>query len=100
MRSTSTSSNFGFEGFSSVKYDRIGDDMGPETALESVGTRYDADFIQDDYEEDAPRLVSYEREMRQEEVRRLDTAAAHVPTLSMPGGSSRVPEVETTEDLL
>jgi len=75
--------NFGFDSFHSVKYDRVGGE-GPETALESVGTRYDADFIQDSYEEDAPRLLSYEREMRVEDVRRLETAAPHVPMLQKP----------------
>eukprot|EP00397_Hematodinium_sp_SG-2012_P006934 GEMP01006971.1.p1 GENE.GEMP01006971.1~~GEMP01006971.1.p1 ORF type:complete len:841 (+),score=152.98 GEMP01006971.1:153-2675(+) len=83
----------GFMEFHGVKYGRIDED-GPETALESVGTRVDAEFIEEPSEDDATRLMNYnnenilaeERKMRHEEVRRIDTAAEHVPALPKPDG--------------
>lgn len=90
--------NYGFESFNSVHYAMIGQKV-PETALESVGARFDTEFIegdQDEYDNDAPQLMSYtgggdrDRERnngaRMDTGRRIDTAASQVPRLSAPPG--------------
>lgn len=91
--------NSGFDHFDNVNYAAIGK-QAPETALDSVGTRFDADFIEDDFGDSAPQLMSYsdnshdrdrdrDRDHRHEEVqlpRRIDTAAAAVPALAAPPG--------------
>jgi len=93
--------NYGFESFNSVKYAHIGKNA-PETALDSVGTRYDTDFIeaeQDEFNDDAPELMHYaiqgnDREdvqMRNENVRRIDTAVTSVPRLQAPPGPQGLP---------
>eukprot|EP00931_Biecheleriopsis_adriatica_P073112 TRINITY_DN47467_c0_g1_i1.p1 TRINITY_DN47467_c0_g1~~TRINITY_DN47467_c0_g1_i1.p1 ORF type:complete len:878 (+),score=188.59 TRINITY_DN47467_c0_g1_i1:85-2718(+) len=111
--------NYGFDAYGDVKYAGIGS-KAPESALDSVGTRFDADFIegdQDDY--DAPQLMSYtsgggdrdrdrdrnrdrDRE-RSEEARRgtaMDSAAASVPKLAKPPGKSSAGPVDDDVDLL
>jgi len=93
-------SNYGMDNFGTVKYTTIGANT-PETALDSVGTRFDkGDFFDDDRNEfdDAPRLVSRDgdrdRRDRRDERRRepvnrgLDTAAASVPKLQKPPGAA------------
>jgi len=85
--------NYGFDSFNTVKYANIGANA-PETALDSVGTRYDADFIEDEFADDAPQLLSYHggaqsrhADRHHDEVqtlRRIDTAAAQVPRLQAP----------------
>merc|ERR1719473_16593 len=96
--------NAGFDAFGSVQYAMIGA-RAPETALDSVGTRFDADFIEDDFGDSPPQLMSYtdrdrdrdrdsrdrDRDRGGEEVqmpRRLDTAAASVPKLQAPPGGA------------
>merc|ERR1711879_695888 len=85
--------NYGFESFTAVKYAAIGA-TAPETALESVGARLDADFMDgdQDFDDDAPQLMSYiggrddrgssggdgdtrARPARRDAERRIDTAA-------------------------
>jgi len=93
--------NSGFGGFEGVSYAPIGA-RATESALDSVGTRFDADFIEDDFGDAAPQLMSYsdrgdsDRDRRDRErdevqlIHRLDTAAASVPKLQAPpalGGS-------------
>jgi hypothetical protein len=97
--------NYGFETFNNVRYAQIGK-QAPDSALESVGTRYDADFIeaeQDEFHDDAPELMHYtssggfddqEVQMRVESVRRIDTAAASVPKLSGPPGQKPLDDDE------
>merc|ERR1719382_330997 len=89
--------NYGMDSYNSVKYATIGANT-PETALDSVGTRFDkGDFFDDDGHDDfanePPRLVSRDadrnrdrdRDRRREPVPRgVDTAAASVPKLSKP----------------
>lgn len=87
--------NVGFDQFTSVKYSHIGGKT-PETALDSVGTRFDADFVEGDGDdfEDAPQLMSYNggEEMRHEPTRIVhgsaDLATAAVPKLQKPPGAS------------
>merc|ERR1719235_668327 len=50
--------NYGFDNFNNVRYAAIGA-KAPETGMESVGVRFDADFIEDDFADDAPQLMSY-----------------------------------------
>jgi hypothetical protein len=81
--------NYGFDSFNSVRYATIGK-MAPETAMESVGVRFDADFIEDEFADDAPQLMAYtgandRREDKSKAPRRIDTAAASVPKLLAPG---------------
>lgn len=87
--------NYGFESFNSVKYATIGA-RAPETALESVGTRFDADFIEDDFSDDAPQLMAYTggpdrgSDGEVQLLRRIDTAAPQgaVPKLAGPPGGA------------
>lgn len=85
--------NYGFENFNSVKYATIGA-RAPETALESVGTRFDADFIEDDFTDDAPQLMAYNGAGKSDEgdvqllPSRIGTAAAQVPKLQGPPGGA------------
>mmetsp|Transcript_9585 Transcript_9585/g.17178 ORF Transcript_9585/g.17178 Transcript_9585/m.17178 type:complete len:882 (-) Transcript_9585:147-2792(-) len=98
-------SNYGFDNFSGIKYANIGRGA-PESALDSVGTRFDADFIEGDQDDfDAPQLMHYnksgdrdrDRDRRdqdrdREEARRpvaaQEAAAAAVPKLAKPPGAS------------
>lgn len=100
--------NYGFESFGAVRYANIGS-KAPESALDSVGTRFDADFIEGDQDDfDAPQLMNYtndrdrdsrdrdrDRDSRdREETRRsaLDTASEAVPRLARPpGGGLSIP---------
>jgi hypothetical protein len=80
--------NYGFENFNSVRYATIGA-KAPETAMESVGVRFDEDFIEDDFADDAPQLIAHsggDRRQDKREPRRIDTAAASVPKLQAPPG--------------
>lgn len=108
--------NYGFESFTSVKYSSIGA-KAPETALDSVGNRFDADFMDnDDYddglmnynkgggggrrgESELPRRSKGDRDRdrdygsssrdRGDSPRRgVETAAASVPKLAKPPGNS------------
>jgi hypothetical protein len=117
--------NYGFENFNSVRYTTIGA-KAPETALDSVGTRFDADFIEgdQDYADDAPQLMAYtgsssgrggggrgrgESELprrdggrdreRREAPRGVDTAAARVPKLSKPPGSAGTGAIEEDDNV-
>lgn len=99
--------NYGFESFNSVKYSTIGA-KAPETALDSVGNRFDADFMdgdQDDFN-DPPKLMNYNKgggsgrgdsrggrdygasRDRDPPRRGVDTAAASVPKLAKPPGAA------------
>lgn len=83
--------NYGMDSFNSVNYAAIGA-KAPETAMDSVGTRFDADFVEDEFADDAPQLMSYtgaDRDRRDEAPRRIDTAATSVPKLSAPAGGAR-----------
>lgn len=92
--------NHGFDVFGDVKYSSIGGKT-PEMALDSVGTRFDAEFIEgDDFDQDdAPQLMAYtsrspprdrdrddrdDRRDREAIPRRIDTAASSVPKLQKP----------------
>merc|ERR1719277_2587790 len=96
--------NYGFESFTAVKYAAIGA-KNPETALESVGARLDADFMDgdQDFDDDAPQLMSYmggggndrasggdgdarARTARRDVDRRRDAPTAQVPRLAAPPG--------------
>jgi hypothetical protein len=82
--------NYGFDSFNSVRYGQIGS-KAPETAMESVGMRFDADFIEDEFADDAPQLMAYtggsdRREEKSTAPRRIDTAAHSVPKLHAPPG--------------
>jgi len=90
-------SNYGFDAFNNVKYATIGAQQ-PETGLESVGARYDSDFMdadQDDYHDDAPQLMTYvsggdrRSEARRDNIRRAETPSAPVPKLAGPPGSAQ-----------
>lgn len=103
--------NYGFESFGAVRYANIGS-KAPESALDSVGTRFDADFIEGDQDDfDAPQLMNYtndrdrdsrdrdrDRDSRdREETRRsaLDTASEAVPRLARPpGGGTKEEDVD------
>lgn len=103
--------NYGFESFGAVRYANIGS-KAPESALDSVGTRFDADFIEGDQDDfDAPQLMNYtndrdrdsrdrdrDRDSRdREETRRsaLDTASEAVPRLARPpGGGPKEEDVD------
>lgn len=102
--------NHGFESFKNVKYAGIGANM-PETALESVGSRYDADFLegdQDDFVEDAPQLMTYvgshqnRGDRKRDEARMISggfhSADAPVPKLLAPPG--RATKDDDSLDLL
>mmetsp|Transcript_5993 Transcript_5993/g.13214 ORF Transcript_5993/g.13214 Transcript_5993/m.13214 type:complete len:851 (-) Transcript_5993:201-2753(-) len=86
--------NYGIDAFRDTKYSVIGA-KAPETALDSVGVRYDTDFMEsgeDDYDE-PPQLMSYgdrdrDRDRDERVERRIDTAAEKVPKLQAPPGSS------------
>jgi len=106
--------NSGFDNFSNVNYAGIGA-RAPETGLDSVGTRFDADFIEDDFGDGAPQLMSYsdrsgdrdrdrDRDGPQEVQmpRRIDTAASAVPKLLAPpgGGGATAAADEGDLDLL
>lgn len=103
-------SNYGFNGYSGIKYAGIGS-RTPESALDSVGTRFDADFIEDDQDEfDAPQLMSYNSggdrqkdrgdrdrdrdRSRGDDTRKmnagLESASATVPKLAKPPGAASV----------
>ncbi|CAK9014137.1 Vacuolar protein sorting/targeting protein 10 (Carboxypeptidase Y receptor) (CPY receptor) (Sortilin VPS10) (Vacuolar carboxypeptidase sorting receptor VPS10) [Durusdinium trenchii] len=90
--------NYGFESFGDVRYANIGS-KAPESALDSVGTRFDADFIEGDQDDfDAPQLMNYTNDRdrdrsdrdrdRDDAARRsaLDTASEAVPRLAKPPG--------------
>lgn len=90
--------NYGFESFGHVRYANIGS-KAPESALDSVGTRFDADFIEGDQDDfDAPQLMNYTNDRdrdrsdrdrdRDDAARRsaLDTASEAVPRLAKPPG--------------
>merc|ERR1719506_1875754 len=82
--------NCGFDSFNSVRYGQIGS-KAPETAMESVGMRFDAEFIEDEFADDAPQLMAYpggsdRREEKSTAPRRIDTAAPSVPKLHAPPG--------------
>lgn len=103
--------NYGFESFGAVRYANVGS-KAPESALDSVGTRFDADFIEGDQDDfDAPQLMNYtndrdrdsrdrdrDRDSRdREETRRsaLDTASEAVPRLARPpGGGPKEEDVD------
>lgn len=102
--------NYGFESFGAVRYANIGS-KAPESALDSVGTRFDADFIEGDQDDfDAPQLMNYtndrdrdsrdrdrDRDSRdREETRRsaLDTASEAVPRLARPPGGPKEEDVD------
>jgi len=101
--------NYGFENFGSVRYANIGS-KAPESALDSVGTRFDADFIEGDQDDfDAPQLMNYtndrdkrdsrdrDRDSRdREETRRtaLDTASEAVPRLARPPGAPKEEDLD------
>lgn len=91
--------NYGMDSFGTVKYSTIGG-KNVETALESVGTRFDSDFMeadQDDFSGDAPQLMAFndrgqrsrdhDRPRSRELPRGVDTAAASVPKLAKPPGA-------------
>jgi len=85
--------NFGFRGFGDVKYSGIGF-KAPESALESVGTRFDADFIEDDQDDfgDAPQLLRYTNGADNEPrmvAGAIDSASAAVPKLAKPPGNAQ-----------
>jgi len=79
----------GFETFEGVKYQNIALDVIPENAFDSVGTRFDPNFMEDDFEDDAPVLMNYidAAPAEQEVVKKLDTAADFVPALAAPGAA-------------
>eukprot|EP00930_Biecheleria_cincta_P083655 TRINITY_DN73187_c0_g1_i1.p1 TRINITY_DN73187_c0_g1~~TRINITY_DN73187_c0_g1_i1.p1 ORF type:complete len:877 (-),score=163.36 TRINITY_DN73187_c0_g1_i1:28-2658(-) len=102
--------NYGFDGYSGIKYAGIGS-RTPESALDSVGTRFDADFIEGDQDDfDAPQLMGYtsggdrqndrgdrdrDRDRsRGEDTRKmnagLESASATVPKLAKPPGTASV----------
>jgi hypothetical protein len=97
--------NYGFDNFGSVRYATIGA-QAPETGLDSVGTRFDADFIEDDFADDAPQLMAYsggnDRRDREKDKapRRIETAAASVPKLSAPPGGGGGAAEDDSVDLL
>lgn len=98
--------NYGFENFTNVKYATIGT-RAPETALDSVGTRVDTDFLEgdnDDYVDDAPQLMSYSSPSRSETIVRggADAASEAVPKLTgPPGGAKAAPSIsDDNADLL
>jgi len=94
--------NYGFENFNSVRYATIGA-KAPETALDSVGVRFDADFIEDEFADDAPQLMAYtggsdRRDDKSRAPRRIDTAATSIPKLSgPPGGAAAVDEADSVD---
>jgi len=84
--------NYGMETFNNVRYAAIGA-KAPEMAMESVGVRFDADFIEDEFADEPPQLMSYtggsDRRDREEKApRRIETAASSVPKLSGPPGGA------------
>jgi len=107
--------NYGFDAYGDVKYATIGA-RTPETGLDSCGTRFDADFIdndQDDFDDDAPQLMAYtgggrddrdrdrDRDRGRRDVPRgVDTASAAVPRLSKPPGKSSAANDGDELDLL
>mmetsp|Transcript_17253 Transcript_17253/g.60261 ORF Transcript_17253/g.60261 Transcript_17253/m.60261 type:complete len:875 (-) Transcript_17253:107-2731(-) len=107
--------NYGFDAYGDVKYATIGA-RTPETGLDSCGTRFDADFIdndQDDFDDDAPQLMAYtggggddrdrdrDRDRSRRDVPRgVDTASAAVPRLSKPPGKSSAASDGDELDLL
>jgi len=100
-------SNYGFDGYTGIKYAGLGA-KNPESALDSVGMRFDADFIEDDKDEfDAPQLMSFnnggerdrDRDRDRDDRRRDDdrkmrnaglesASAAAVPKLAKPPGAA------------
>eukprot|EP00927_Polykrikos_kofoidii_P066198 TRINITY_DN61841_c0_g1_i1.p1 TRINITY_DN61841_c0_g1~~TRINITY_DN61841_c0_g1_i1.p1 ORF type:complete len:870 (-),score=172.66 TRINITY_DN61841_c0_g1_i1:108-2717(-) len=101
--------NTGFENFNAVKYATIGA-QSPETALDSVGQRFDHDFLdndQDDFVDDAPQLMSLTGGNKDDENRirggGLDAASAQVPRLAAPpsgGGFATATGGDDEVDLL
>lgn len=113
--------NYGFASHSAVQYAGIGVKQ-PESALDSVGTRFDAEFIEGDQDDfDAPQLMNYtsdagprdrdrdrDRDLRDrgrdrgDDARRtaLDTAATEVPKLAKPPGASSRSAAKDDVDLL
>lgn len=105
--------NYGFENFNNVKYAGIGQ-KAPESAMDSVGLRYDADFIdadQDDFVDDAPKLMHYStnttgstelvdrQEDRQMRTGSLNTATEAVPRLmGPPGGGAHAAHTVSHDD--
>lgn len=83
-------SNYGFDSFGTVKYASIGGSL-PESALDSVGTRYDDDFLEEDFAKDASRLTRQPRQAETSMPRGVDTAPAMVPRLQAPPGSQGSP---------
>eukprot|EP00933_Yihiella_yeosuensis_P031871 TRINITY_DN2547_c2_g1_i1.p1 TRINITY_DN2547_c2_g1~~TRINITY_DN2547_c2_g1_i1.p1 ORF type:complete len:875 (-),score=186.23 TRINITY_DN2547_c2_g1_i1:492-3116(-) len=101
--------NYGFDNSGYVKYGHIGG-KAPESALDSVGTRFDSDFIegdQDDYN-DAPQLMAFNAggaaNDNEPEARRIgggiETAASAVPKLAKPPGAAAGPADDDSVDLL
>merc|ERR1712194_556183 len=87
----------GFQSYSEAKYDTIQLDTLPETALESVGERWDPPrdmsnaLTADDFEEDAPALLALKCASSNvaEETRplnRMETAAGSIPRIGAPLG--------------
>jgi len=113
--------NYGFASHAAVQYAGIGVKQ-PESALDSVGTRFDAEFIEDNQDDfDAPQLMNYtsdagprdrdrdrDRDLRDrgrdrgDDARRtaLDTAATEVPKLAKPPGTSSRSAAKDDVDLL
>lgn len=102
--------NYGMDSFGSVKYSTIGG-RNIENALDSVGTRFDSDFMEkDDFAGDAPQLMAYndygasgnrdrdrrhrdrdrdrDRHPERDMPRGVDTAAKSVPKLAKPPGGA------------
>jgi len=93
--------NYGFDSHNNVMYSTIGKNA-PETGLESVGLRFDADFIEDDFADDAPQLMTYNApsDRSTDEVnvlRRIETAAPSVPKLQAPPGGSGTDDAESLD---
>jgi hypothetical protein len=87
--------NYGFDSFSNVKYATIGAQL-PENAMDSVGANFDTDFAAEAFG-DAPQLMAYTGPSDSDDVlRRIDTAAPHVPRLQKPP-EARVVGLEATE---
>lgn len=82
--------NYGFDAFGGVKYAAIGR-MAPESAVDSVGMRFDTDFIdgdQDEFEVDAPQLMNYTTEGRDIVRRNMERSNVTVPRLQQPPGTT------------
>jgi hypothetical protein len=91
--------NYGFDNFNSVSYAQIGA-KGPETAMESVGVRFDEDFIEDDFADNAPQLIPHSRDEKPKVLRSIDTAASSVPKLQGPPGGTSNAADDDSVDLL